>query len=53
MSKQTANTFTENDSVDLGYGGFRLNAGTFNPLYGASDTVQVDGLFGLNLIRAF
>lgn len=51
MSKKTANNYAENSSVDYGYGGFNLNAETFNPLYGASDTVQVAGMFVQCLIR--
>ena len=51
MSKKTANNYAENSSVDYGYGGFNLNAETFNPLYGNSSTVQPAGLYGMFLIR--
>ena len=53
MSKKTANNYAENSSVDSGYGGFNLNAETFNSLYGTSSTVQPDGLYGLYLVRAY
>ena len=53
MSKKTANNYAENSSVDSGYGGFNLNAETFNPLYGNSSTVQPAGLYGLYLVRAY
>lgn len=51
MSKKTANNYAENFSVDSGYGGFNLNAETFNPLYGTSSTVQPAGLYVQMLIR--
>lgn len=51
MSKKTTNNYAENSSVDYGYGGFNLNAETFNPLYGNSSTVQPAGLYGMFLIR--
>lgn len=51
MSKKTANNYAENSSVDSGYGGFNMNAQAFNPLYGASETVQPAGLYAQMLIR--
>ena len=51
LSKQTANGYQENSSVEPGYGGFNMNAQAFNPLYGASETVQPAGLYAQMLIR--
>lgn len=51
MSKKTANNYAENSSVDSGYGGFNMDAQSFNPLYGASETVQPAGLYAQMLIR--
>lgn len=50
-SKQTSNGYQENSSVEPGYGGFSMNAQAFNPLYGASQTVQPAGLYAQMLIR--
>ena len=50
-TKKTANTYQENSSIDAGYGGFNMNAQSFNPLYGESETVQPTSIYGQYLIR--
>ena len=50
-TKKTANSYQENSSLDSGYGGFNMDAQSFNPLYGAAETVQPKTLRGYALIR--
>lgn len=50
-TKKTANSYQENSSLDSGYGGFNMDAQSFNPLYGAAETVQPKTLRGQFLIR--
>ena len=53
MSKRNANAVTEISSVDPGYGGFNLNAQSFNPLYGSAETVQPSAMYAMCLIRSY
>lgn len=53
MSKKTANNYEENSSVDSGYGGFNLNAETYNPLYGSAETVQPSAVYAMCLMRSY